>query len=152
MTIEAALSKEQLTRLSILRHIQRRTFYFYALTCAVLTGYSLVFGPRILLLVAWVPFILYVAAGIFGALQGSRDENHPALLPTQYKFDKTGVVLSNSQGQSVLGWEHFADWKVIAACYTLTLKGGSILAIPRSDIPLAEVAKFEGLLDKHIKG
>ena len=150
MTIEAALSKEQLTRLSILRHLQRGTFYFYALTCAVLSAYSLVFGPRILLLVAWVPFILYLAAGIFGALRATRDENHPALLSTQYKFDKTGIALSNSQGQSVLGWEHFTGWKVIAACYTITLKGGSILAIPQSDIPPTQVARFEGLLDKHI--
>lgn len=151
MTIEAALSKEQLTRLLFLRHIQRNTFYIYALACAVLTAYSLVVGPLIVLLAGWVPFLIYLAFGFLGAKSSGRNENHPALLKTRYEFAKSGVTISNSQGQSVLGWEHFTGWKVIANCYTLTITGDSIIAFPRSDVPKAQLTKFENLLDRNIK-
>lgn len=151
MTIEAALSKEQLTRLLLLRHIQRSTFYIYALACAALTAYGLVFGPLIVLLVGWVPFLIYLASGFLGARSGVRNENHPALLKTRYVFEKSGVLMSNSQGQSVLDWKHFSEWKVIAKCYILILAGGAILAIPQSDVPKAQLTKFENLLDRHIK-
>jgi len=151
MTIEAMLSKEQLTRLLLLRHIQRSTFYIYALACAALTAYSLVIGPLIVLLVAWVPFLIYLASGFWGARSSGRNENHPALLKTRYVFEKSGVSMSNSQGQSMLEWEHFSEWKVIANCYILILGGGSILAIPKPDVPKAQVTKFENLLDRYIK-
>ena len=150
MIIEAILSREQLIRLSILRHIQRSPFYFYAVTCAALTAYGLIFGPTILLLAGWAPFLLYMAIGIFGAIKAGGDANHPALLETRYELDKSGVMVTNSAGKSVLGWEHFSDWKIIAKCYILTLSSGDVLAIPQTAVSSAQVAKFEGWLEKYI--
>jgi len=151
MTFEATLSREQFIRLSILRHIQRRTFYFWAIVCAILTAYALVIGPYLLLYAAWVPFVLYLLAGVFIAVQNGLQKDQPYFLPTRYEFDKSGVSLSTLQGQSQLTWEHFADWKKIARCYVLSLTAGPILAIPQKAVPAAQVGKFEALLDKHLK-
>ena len=151
MTVETTLSRDQFIRLSILRHIQRKTFYFWAIICAVLTAYAIVRGPYLLLYAAWIPFGLYLGAGIFFAVQGSMDKNQPHFLPTRYEFGSKGVSVSTAQGQSVLGWEHFSGWKKMAQCYVLFLTAGPILAIPQKAIAPAQTAKFEGLLDKHLQ-
>jgi hypothetical protein len=151
MTIETTLSKEQFFRLAILRHIQRKTFYFYAMVCAVLTANALVFGPLILLAAAWIPFALYVISGLFNAFQDSRDINHPVFLPTRYELTKKGLSIKTTQADSLVEWEHFSGWTTIAKCYVLTLTAGPILAIPQSAIPAVQTAKFEGLLNKYIK-
>ena len=146
MTIETRLSKEQFIRLSILRHIQRKTFYFWAFVCAVLTAYALLRGPYLLLLGAWVPFLLYLLVGVLGAFRAGADENQPYFLPTRYEFTKQGVSVSTAQNSSHLQWQHFAQWKMMARCYVLVLSAGPILAIPTTAVPPARIPEFESLL------
>ena len=152
MVIETNLSRELFIRLSILRHIQRKSFYFYAILCAVLTAYALVQGPYILLLAAWIPFGLYLILGLVEAIRGSADKSQPYFLPTHYEFTKDGVSISTSQGSSQLEWGHFAGWKFMARCYVLILAAGPILAIPRAAVPLTQIARFETMLRDHIEG
>ena len=151
MVIETSLSREQFIRLSILQHIQRKTFYFYAITCAVITAYAVTRGAYILLAIAWIPFILYLLLGILSAFRDGADKNQPYFLPTRYEFSKRGIEISTSQGQSQLTWEHFARWKIMAQCYVLFLTGGPILAIPRSALSTTQAPKLESLLRNHIK-
>jgi len=151
MTIEAALSREQFIRLSILRHIQRKNFYFYAAVCAALTGYALLRGPNLLLFAAWVPFILYLVPGILGAYRESANKDNPLFLPTRYEFNQRGVSISSSQGDSQLTWDYFAGWKIMAECYVLVLKAGPMLAIPQATLSSTQVPQFETLLQKYIE-
>jgi hypothetical protein len=150
--VETTLSKEQFIRLSIWRHIQRRNFYFYAITCAVVSAYALTRGVYILLPVVWIPFILYLAFGIIGAFRDSADENQPYFLPTQYEFTDRGVSVRTKQGSSELTWDKFTGWNKIAQCYVLVLTGGPILAIPQSAVPTSQIVKLESLLRNHIEG
>lgn len=150
MTVETTLTREQFIRLSLLRHIQRKTFYFYAIMCAVLTAYALVWGPQLLLLVAWVPFILYLLLGLIGALRDGNNKEHPLFQPTRYQFDHKGLSIKSNQGQSQLEWQHFAGWKTMAACYVLFLKAGPMIAIPQSAFSAPQIPEFEGLLRQHI--
>lgn len=152
MTVETTLTRDLFIRLSILRHIQRKTFYFWAIVCAVLTAFALVQGPMLLLYAAWLPFGLYLAAGIFLAVQGSMNQNQPHFLPTRYEFNSSGVSVSTEQGHSQLGWEHFSGWKKMAHCYVLFLTTGPILAIPQKAVAPTQTGKFEGLLNKHLQG
>ena len=150
MTINVALTKNQYIRLAILRHIQRKHFYFYAILCAAFSAYAFIQGPQMLLLVAWVPFLLYLGVGIFDAVREGTNPNNPLLLPTRYTFSKKGVAIKGIQGESELQWSHFNTWKVVANCYVLALATGPILAIPQIAIPTADRSKFEALLSNQI--
>ena len=150
MVIETTLSREQFIRLSIWRHIQRKTFYFWALTCAALTAFAILRGPQVLLVAAWLPFLLYLLLGIVTAFKQVTDKTSPLFLPTRYEFTDKGVAVSSQQGNSQLKWSHFAAWKVIAGCYVLVLAAGPIVAIPKSAVPVTQMSRFEGLLKKHV--
>ena len=151
MTIETQLTKSQFTRLAILYHIQRKQFYFFALTAAVVSVVAVVQQYYPLLAVVWLPFILYLGIGIFSAYRDAAKDDNPAFLPTTYKFNDTGVFISTEQGRSNLKWNQFAGWSTIAGIYVLTLKQGSMLAIPQGAVKTTQVAKFKALLNKHIE-
>lgn len=151
MTIKTTLTRTQFIRLSLWRHFNRLTFYFYAVTASAVTAYAFVYESYIWLLVGWLPFVIYLGVGVFTAWQTSRDEQNPIFLPTEYKFDKSGVMIYSAQGDSQLGWELFQNWKTIAQCYVLQLRSGPILAIPKIDVPITKRNKFENLLDDYLK-
>ena len=150
MTVEAQLTKSQFARLAILYHIQRKQFYFYALTAAVVSVVAVVQQYWPLLIVVWLPFIFYVGIGVFGAYRDGANKDNPAFLQTTYKFSDTGVFVSTSQGRSNLKWNQFSGWSSIAGVYVLTLKEGAMLAIPQSAVKSTQIAKFNAMLDKHI--
>ena len=150
MLIETQLTKDQFVRISILRHFQRKQFYFYAVTCALVTVFAALQQIYILLAVAWLPFLLYMGIGLYGAISGGSNPDHPAYLPTKYTFTDTGITISNAQGESQLPWQHFVHWKVSLNCYLIELKAGSALVIPQASVPLTKKAKFEALLNKYI--
>lgn len=150
ITVESQLTKNQFMRLSILRHIQRTTFYFFAFTCAILTAYAIVLGPQSLLLVAWLPFILYIFMGFMNAYQGSQADGAPYFLSTRYEFAKSGVRLSAKSGKSRLKWEEIAAWKKMVGCYVLVLEGDAIVAIPEKDVPPSQSKQLEKVFNEYI--
>ncbi|MCG8348578.1 MAG: YcxB family protein, partial [Chloroflexales bacterium] len=137
-------------RLSILRHFQRTMFYIYAILCAGLTAYSLFTNNRLLLLVAWIPFLIYIVAGILGAVQGSWVKDSPVFLRTRYEFTPQGIAISTTQGHSQLEWAHVNEVQKMLNCYVLVLANASILAIPESAVPPHQKDLFEQLLRDHI--
>lgn len=151
MTIDVQLTRSQIIRLAILYHIQRKQFYFYAITAAVISAVAIFQQIYPLLVVVWLPFLLYLIVGIYGAYRDGSKVDNPALLPTTYKFSDTGVTISNKQGSSQLSWNQLAGWSIIAGTYVITLKQGSMLAIPQSALTTTQVAKFKGMLNKHLK-
>lgn len=151
MNIEATLTPDQFVRLSILQHFQRRQFYFFALTAAAVTAYTIFSGVYIMLAVVWIPFGLYVGIGIYGAYKESRDVNNPVFRPTTYKFTAAGVAISSAVHNSQLSWEHFSGWGMVANIYVLKLKNGQILAIPQAAVSASQAPKFRALLNTHLK-
>lgn len=150
MVIEARLSKNQFVKLAITRHLQRTTFYFYALTVSAVTAYVILGGDFILLLVAWLPFMLYIILGVMNAFRSGADESLPIFLPTRYTFGEQGVEVSSSAGQSTVEWSQFSVWKRLARCYVLVLVSGQIIAIPEAAVANQHVKQFETLLRTHI--
>ncbi len=150
MIIETKLAKDQFFRLAVLRHFQRPTFYMYAFAAAALMAFAYVNGPLYLMLVGMVPFLLYIAMGVFSAWRDSRDTNQPYFLATRYEFGDRGVLIKTLQGQSELGWDQFEGWKMMVEIYVLFLSGGAIIAIPKSAVPKHQVEAFEGLLNRKI--
>lgn len=152
MVIEATLRKDQFIRLSLLRHFQRPFFYFYALTCAGITAYVLTGrADMVLLLVAWIPFGMYMLFGIINAVLGATGTNRPYLLKTRYEFTDQGVHVSSASGTGMLGWEQVSRWAKVTDCYVLYLKVGSIIAIPGAAVPPHKQARFKSLLQEHIR-
>ncbi len=149
MVIKTSLTKDQFIRVTLLRHVQRKLFYFYAFTCAGATAFAIVYGTY-LYLILWIPFIIYILAGVIGAFRAGADKDQPAYLPTRYEFTEKGVSISTSQGSSQLEWEEFSGWNILAKCYVLVLLAGPILAIPQSAVSITQLTKFEALLKKHI--
>lgn len=150
MVIESQLSRDQFIRLFLLRHFQRMSFYFYALTSGALTAYALMGGPFVLIFVGWVPLGLYIMAGLISAFMGSWGQDRPYLLRTRYEFGEEGVKLQSAAGNSALQWQHIAGWRVMVGCYVLELTGGAILAIPQKAVPPHRMSDFEALLRRHV--
>lgn len=151
MVVNAQLTKSQFIRLSILYHIQRKQFYFFALTAAAVTGYSMYSKTYVLLAVVWIPFLMYLGIGIFGAYREGSNENNPVYLPTRYEFSDTGIMISNEENEGKLNWDQLVNWQVIAKTYVLTLKNGQILAFPQNALSSMESPRLKSLLNKHIK-
>lgn len=152
MNIHATLQRDQYIRIALWRHFSRRLFFFYAATTAFVTAYAMVYETYIFLLVGWIPFGLYVLFGFVDVFRNSRQDTQPALQPTQYKFDKKSVSVKMGESTSQLTWDDFKNWRTIADCYVLVLVNGAVLAIPKIDVPLQRVKKFEDLLNEQIKG
>lgn len=151
MTIEVQLTQSQIIRLAILYHIQRKQFYFYAITAAVISTVAIIQQIYPLLVAVWLPFLLYLAIGIIGAYRDGSNTDNPALLPTTYTFNDTGVTINAGQDRSQLSWGQLSGWSIIAGTYVITLKQGSMLAIPQSAVKTTQLAKFKGMLNKHLK-
>jgi len=149
VTIKATLSKDQFIRLSILRHIQRKMFYFYAAIGAALSAYAIVRGPTWLLWVAWIPFLFYLIPALINTFQVGED--HPLFQPTTYRVDKAGLAIQTPETESLVEWEYFNNWRVITQCYVLMLTAGPIIAIPQTAVRPPQRAKLEMLLDKYIE-
>lgn len=150
MTIKAKLTKDQLFRLALLRHMERPTFFFNAFTSAALIAYATWKDIYIILFVAWMPFTLYIALGVFEAWRNSRDRNNPLLLSTSYEFTDAGVSITTSLAKSSLEWKQFDKVKVMIDCYVFTLNGGQIIAIPRTDVAANHKQDFENLIREKI--
>ena len=151
MTVTAQLEKSQYIRLVILQHIQRNSFYFYAITAAIVTVFAVTQRMFALFAVGWLPFILYLGVGIFGAYRAGNNPDNPALQPTTYRFTDRGVDIEWNQGQSQLKWDQVRKWSIVAHVYVLTLNNDQMLAIPQSAISTTQVARFRAMLNKHIK-
>jgi len=150
MVIEASLTTNQFVRISILRHLHRSHFFFFAATCSIVTAYAIYSDRLIFLLVAWVPFAIYLAVGIVGIIQSSAANDRPYLLKTRYELSNKGIVVSNERGKSMLEWKHFSDSKLMLGCYVLFLHAGPMLAIPQTAIAPEQVNQFETMLAKYI--
>ncbi len=72
MTFKAKLNKDQLFRLTILRHIEKPSFYFNAFTSAIFIAYAIWQDIYLILFIAWIPFVLYMALGATDAFRSSR--------------------------------------------------------------------------------
>ncbi len=151
MVIEGQLSRDQFMRLFLLRHFQRLSFYFYALTSGALTAYGLFVGPLILVTLGWLPLGIYMMIGLVSGFLGSRGKDKPYLLPTRYEFSDQGVTMRSSAGSSNLSWEHFDGWRVMVGCYVLLLSVGAIVAFPQTAVAPHQMNEFEALLSRHIK-
>jgi hypothetical protein len=151
MTIKTKLERYQFIRLAILYHIQRRSFYFFSITAAIITVFAVSRELYPLLVVVWLPFLLYLGIGIFGAYRDGNNPQNPALHPTTYHFDHNGVDIDSIMGHSQLAWSQFHKWSIVARIYVLTLNNGQMLAIPQSAIRTTQVARFRAMLNKHIK-
>jgi len=152
MNVHATLNRDQYIRVSLWRHFSRRLFFFYAATAAFVTAYAIIFEAYIFLLVGWIPFSLYILFGMVDVFRSSRQDNQPALQPTQYKFEKSNISVKMGGETSQLAWDDLKNWRLIADCYVLVLVNGAVLAIPKRDVPLQRVKKFEDLLNEQIKG
>lgn len=151
MVIKTTLSKDLFVRLSILRHIQRPTFYVYALLAAGLTVYTYTQGrPIVFLFMGWIPLGLYLFLGVISAIRASRMKDAPYFLPTEYNITDDGVAISSARGESNLEWKHFEGWREMVSTYVLVLEGGAILAIPQDSVPPHKRDEFEDLLRKNI--
>ncbi|MDM8526759.1 YcxB family protein [Anaerolineales bacterium HSG24] len=151
MIIQATLTKEPFIRLALWRHFSRKPFYFYAAIATIFTAYVIIYGSwTLLLLLAWLPLLVYVIMGGIDAWRISRDPQNPVFLTTTYEFSSTGVKLKTAQGESSLKWRELKGWKIFTDCYVLLLNNGSVLAIPKVDIPIAKIDKFELLLNEQV--
>jgi hypothetical protein len=151
MVIEAQLTRELFFRLSLLRHIQRPMFYFGALTAALLTALVyLGFTSGLVLLVAWMPFGMYVLFGLINAWMGSGGTDRPYLLKTRYEFSTEGLKMRTKLGESTLSWDRFSEWSKVVGCFVLTMQEGAIIAIPERDLSRAQSDSLTQMLNRHI--
>lgn len=152
MPIKAKLTKDQLFRLSLMRHIEKPTFFFNAFTSAGLLAYAIWQDIYIILFLAWMPVVLYIALGAFEAFHASRDRNNPLLLQTQYDVSDKGIGISTPIAESHLAWDTFDKVKLMLDCYVLFLKNGQMLAIPKKSVPAHLREEFEGTLRRNLSG
>lgn len=151
IVVEARLQPAQFFQLSLLRHFQRPSFYFYALTAAGLTALTYTMHlSLLLLLVGWVPFGLYMLLGLANAYAGSRNPAQPYFLATRYEFADDALKVSTSQGSSRISWDRFKEWRKVVGCYVLVLQSGPIMAIPLVDVPKGREPAIEDFLKQKI--
>jgi hypothetical protein len=150
MTIKARLNKDQLFRLAVLRHIEKPTFFFNAFTSAGLIAYAIWQDIYVIMFVAWMPFVLYIALGVFEAFRASRDRNNPLLLPTTYEFTEEGISITTNVGKGHLEWEYIGKVKVVLDCYVFYMTNGQMVAIPRSDVPPHRKKEFEQFVHQQL--
>lgn len=150
MVIESRLTRQQFVRLAVLRHFQRAQFYVFASLAAGLTAFGIVLGRAILVPAGWVPFLVYILAGIVGAVRDGRAKDAPYFLPTRYDLTAGGVDVATSRGRSHLDWSRFEGFRKMVGCYVLILGGGAILAIPEEAVPRGQAGRLEELIRRHL--
>jgi hypothetical protein len=150
MTFKAKLNKDQLFRLTILRHIEKPSFYFNAFTSAIFIAYAIWQDIYLILFIAWIPFVLYMALGATDAFRSSRDKDNVLLLPTQYTFNDDGITLKTSLAEGHLQWEHIAKMKTVMDCYIFYLENGQMVAIPQEAIPANHKAEFQQIVRQNM--
>lgn len=151
IVVEARLRPAQFFQLSLLRHFQRPSFYFYSITAALLTALSYTMNLNMLvLMVAWVPFGIYMLLGLANAYAGTRNPNQPYFLATRYEFADDALKVSTAQGSSRLSWDSFKEWRKVVGCYVLVLDSGPIMAIPLADVSKGREPAIEDFLKKKI--
>ncbi len=153
MNIESTLSRKEFSQHALYRHFRRPGFYIYASVCAVLTAYAMFQSDpsSILLLAAWVPFLVYSIAGWIIINRRSRDETLPVYLPTRYNLGKQGIEISSRKVRSEVPWDQFRSWRKISGVYELTLTNNQILVIAQRAISARQARQFEELLKTNIQ-
>ncbi len=151
IVIQAHLQPFHFFRISLLRHIQRSSFYFYAITAGALSAlaYTMTVSPLVLF-VAWVPFATYLILGFINAYVGSRRKDEPYFLPTRYEFGEHALKLRTSQGASEVAWSDFREWRKVVGCYLFYLQSGSVIAIPLEDVTKGREPAVEDFLKQKI--
>ncbi|MGQ9925606.1 MAG: YcxB family protein [Chloroflexaceae bacterium] len=152
MVIESTISRKEFLRHALSRHFRRPGFYLYAFVAATLTAYGFFApnAPTILYLAAWLPLLVYGAAGWIAITRRSRDTSLPIYLPTRYEFDKRGVEMSSRQGRNTFAWDEFRNWRKAEGVYELTLRSGQLLIISQRALSPRQAAALEDLLKKQI--
>ncbi|MCB0163901.1 MAG: YcxB family protein [Anaerolineae bacterium] len=150
MVIDSTMPKSTYIRLSLLLFFQNKFLYIYLAVCGLVTAYALSTGNYGLLFIAWLPYLAYLALGIFTTVRNSSAENQPFLLPTRYTFQKKEITTKTSLGEGNFKWDEFIQWRTLADCYILLHQDNFILAIPKSAVPKKEVEAFETMLKERI--
>jgi hypothetical protein len=153
MIIESTLTRQEFTRHALSRHFRRPGFCLYSVVCAVLTAYAF-FQPSpstLLLLAAWLPFLIYCISGWVTISRRSRDANLPLYLPTRYEFTARGVEMSSRQGRVDFAWDRFRSWRKVVGVYELTLTNGQILVISERALSQRQARSLEQMLNQRIK-
>jgi hypothetical protein len=150
MVVNAKLSKRSFIRLAILRSLQRPTFYFFAVLCAVITTYAIVQGSYRILLAGWVPFAVYILIGVIGAVRAGNAPNNPVLAPTRYTFTEEGIKVRSGKEEGEIRWNQVRMVQRLLDCYVMTLVTGQIVVFPRSAVPAAQSGAFEAMLRERV--
>jgi hypothetical protein len=153
MNIESTLSRKEFTQHALYRHFRRPGFYIYVSACAILTAYAMLQDDpsSFLLIVAWIPFLIYSIAGWIIINRRARDATLPIYLPTRYNLGKQGIEVSSRQGRSDVPWDQFRSWRKISGVYELTLTNNQILLISQHAISARQVRQFEETLKVNIE-
>jgi hypothetical protein len=153
MIIESTLTRKEFTQHALFRHFRRPGFYIYAFVCAVLTAYAILQDDpaTVIILAAWIPFLVYAIAGWVIILQRSRDPNLPVYLPTRYSFDKKGIEIISRQGRSQVAWGDLRSWRKVSAVYELTLTNNQILVIAQRAFTNRQARQAEDLFKTNIQ-
>jgi hypothetical protein len=136
--------------MSILRHIEKPSFYFNAFTSAIFIAYAIWKDIYIILFLAWIPFVLYMALGAMEAFRVSRDTNNVLLLPTQYTLTNDGMTLKTTLAESHLAWDYIVKMKTIMDCFVFYLENGQMIAIPREAIAANQKATFQQVVRENL--
>lgn len=153
MNIESTLSRKEFTQHALYRHFRRPGFYIYAAVCAILTAYAMLQDEpsSLLLLAAWIPFLVYSIAGWIIINRRAREEALPIYLPTRYTLGKQGIEISSRAGRSEVPWDQLRSWRKISGIYELTLTNNQILVISQRAVSARQLRQFEDLLKANIQ-
>jgi hypothetical protein len=156
MIIESTLSRQEVVRLGIWRYFQRPIFYALAGVAATLNAYAILAeegtNTGIIMLAAWLPFLVFVISGLIIIRRRSLDKSLPQYQRTRFDFSNRGIEIATREAKSQLAWNDFRGWKKIAGCYVLELTNGQIVALSNSAVSAHQAKNLEALLKEHIKG
>lgn len=153
MIIESTLSQREFTQHSLARHFQRPIFYVWAFLSAALTAYAIFTPdlPDLLMLAAWLPFLVYIIAGWIIITRRGRDKSLPIYLPTRYELTARGITISSQKGRSELPWGQLRAWRKVGGIYELALTTGQFLIISQRALSNRQIKPFEDMLKANIK-
>jgi hypothetical protein len=156
MIIESTLSRQEVVRLGIWRYFQRPIFYALAGVAATLNAYAILAeegtNTGIIMLAAWLPFLVFLTSGLIIIRRRSRDKNLPQYQRTRFDFSNRGIEIGTREAKSQLAWSEFRGWKKVAGCYVLELANGQIVALSSNAVSAHQAKNLELMFKEHIKG
>ncbi|NJM07980.1 YcxB family protein [Candidatus Gracilibacteria bacterium] len=156
MVIESTLSRQEVVRLGLWRYFQRPIFYALAGVAATLNAYAILAeegtNTGIIMLAAWLPFLVFVISGLIIIRRRSQDKSLPQYQKTRFDFNSRGIEIGTREAKSLLDWSDFRGWKKIAGCYVLELANGQIVALSGSAISPHQAKTLESTLQEQLKG